>query len=335
MATFRSALRSYGAAVRRMEREDKRRSREAAKRFREQQKIQDIEDAKAAVEEWEEYVELLQTMHKACTDPINWHDFLDMPKPEFPVDIKTNASKIQHRIDTFKPSLLDKLFFDKLFSSIEKKKKKLEQQLAAATQKDEDIYLENIETHRRECEELEFLQGMASGVLAMDAACHKNAIEYFDPFSDISCLGSKLEMQFENERVDTSIHVYSDDLIPDYTLAQTSTGKLSKKKMSRSAFNELYQDHVCSVALRAARELFNYLVVPHVRVNAVAEVLNTQTGYMERQPILSAIIHRKTLDTMNLDAIDPSDSMRNFIHAMKFKKTEGFQQVEKVGWPSE
>lgn len=175
---------------------------------------------------------------------------------------------------------------------------------------------------------------MAKGVLAKEAEHHKNAIEYFDPFSDISCLGSRIEMQFENELVDVSIHVHSDDLIPDYTLSQTATGKLSKKKMAKGVFNELYQDHVCSATLRVARELFNYLLIPHVRVNAVAEMLNTQTSYMEKQPILSVVIPRETLDKMSLDVIDPSDSMGNFIHAMKFKKIDGFQQIEKVDWPS-
>lgn len=334
MATFRSALRSYGVAVRRMELEEKRRARDAAKRFKEQQKMQAIDDARDAVEQWEDYVELLQTMHKLCTDPVDWQEFLDTPTPEVPIHVSLHTAKVQHKIDNFKPSVFDNLLFDRLFSSVEKKKKKLEQQLATAIQKDEKLHADNIEKYRRECEELDYLQSMAKGVLAKEAEHHKNAIEYFDPFSDISGLGSRIEMYFENELVEVSIHVHSDDLIPDYTLTQTSTGKLSKKKMTKSAFNELYQDHVCSVVLRVARELFNYLLVPCVRVNAVAEMLNTQTGYIEKQTILSVVVPRKTLDNMNLDAIDPSDSMGNFIHAMKFKKTEGFQQVEKVDWPS-
>lgn len=334
MATFRSALRSYNAAVRRSEREDKRRAREAANRFKEQQKMQAIENARDAVEEWEDYVTLLQTIHKSCTDPIDWHEILDASAPETPVYANPYAAEIQYKIDNFKPSLFDRLFFDKLFSTIAKKKEKLNQQLAAAVQKDEDFHAANVEKHKQECDEFHYLQGMAKGVLANDAESHKDAIEYFDPFSDISCLGSRIEMQFEDTSVEASIHVHSDELIPNYTLSQTPTGKLSKKKMSKGAFNELYQDHVCSAVLRVARELFNYLLVSHVRVNAVAEMLNTQTGYMEKQPILSVIIPRKTLDKMNLDAIDPSDSMGNFIHAMKFKKTEGFQQIEKVDWPS-
>ena len=64
MATLRSALRSYNAAVRRSERDRKRREREAASRFKEQQKLEAIDDARNAVETWEEYIEMIQSMHK-------------------------------------------------------------------------------------------------------------------------------------------------------------------------------------------------------------------------------------------------------------------------------
>ena len=38
----------------------------------------------------------------------------------------------------------------------------------------------------------------------------------------------------------------------------------------------------------------------------------------------------ETIEKLNLDMIDPSDSMRNFIHNMNFKKTSGFTAVERV-----
>ena len=33
---------------------------------------------------------------------------------------------------------------------------------------------------------------------------------------------------------------------------------------------------------------------------------------------------------LNLETIDPSDSMRNFVHNMNFSKTKGFSVIEKV-----
>lgn len=38
-------------------------------------------------------------------------------------------------------------------------------------------------------------------------------------------------------------------------------------------------------------------------------------------------ILRETLDRVNLDLVDPPDTMVNFIHRMSFKKTNGFEGV--------
>jgi hypothetical protein len=59
--------------------------------------------------------------------------------------------------------------------------------------------------------------------------------------------------------------------------------------------------------------------------------LNPATGQIERQVIVSASMPRATLEKLNFTALDPSDSMRNFNHTMKFTKIGGFQAVERVG----
>lgn len=59
MATLKGVVRSYGAAVRRAERDQQRRSREAAKRFKEQQKQLEFENAAQAVKDWNNYVDIL------------------------------------------------------------------------------------------------------------------------------------------------------------------------------------------------------------------------------------------------------------------------------------
>lgn len=48
---------------------------------------------------------------------------------------------------------------------------------------------------------------------------------------------------------------------------------------------------------------------------------------MEEQPVLSVAFSRSTIDTLNVEAIDPSDAMKNFVHNMTFKKTAGFSPV--------
>ena len=100
--------------------------------------------------------------------------------------------------------------------------------------------------------------------------------------------------------------------------------------MPKGAFYELYQDYICSCVIRVARESFALLPVQVALVHAIGNVLNTETGSVEEQPILSVSIPRKTLDDLNLETIDPSDSMRNFVHNMDFRKTSGFRVVQKI-----
>ena len=77
-------------------------------------------------------------------------------------------------------------------------------------------------------------------------------------------------------------------------------------------------------------EVFAYLPIDYARINAVAQIVNTKTGHLEEQPILSVIFPPQTIDSLNLETIDPSDSMQNFVHNMNFNKTKGFSVVEKA-----
>lgn len=333
MVTFRSALRSYNATVRRIEREGRRREREAAKRFKEQQKFEATMEAASAVRNWKEYVEVIQSMHRDCTDVIDWHEIINSPEPERPEYCDKNERQVRDRIENFKPSLFDRLLLDRLFSSVEKKRNDLEALLVDAKAEDIKAHDSKLAEYTSVKSEWEHLQAMARGVLNRDTNKYRDAIEFFDPFSSLSMLGERINMHFDKNWVDVDVDVHSNDVIPDYTLSQTSTGKLSKKKMPKGAYYELYQDHVCSSALRIAREIFNYLPVDWVRVSSVSEILNSRTGLLEKIPILSVLIPKETLNKINLDAIDPSDSMDNFNHCMQFKKTEGFKPVGKIDLP--
>ncbi len=94
--------------------------------------------------------------------------------------------------------------------------------------------------------------------------------------------------------------------------------------------SKLYQDHICSASMRIAREVFAYLPIDYARINAVSKIVNTKTGHLEEQPILSVLYLPKTIESLNLDTIDPSDSMQNFVHTMNFNKIRGFSVVEKA-----
>lgn len=325
MATLNGVIRSYGAAVRRTEREQQRRVRESAKRFKEQQKLKEIENAQQAVSDWENYVDTIQSVHKNCTEPVDWEQIENTEKPVEPILESKNEIIAKNKLDNFKPS-----FLDKFFGSTQKKINRLNGVLEQSKIKDKKKYDVNYMEYLDELNNWQELQDISAGIRNKEIDFYKKALQYFDPFSDIGELGTQVSFNFGQDYIDIDLHVNSLYAIPDYELKQTSTGKLSKKDMPRTRFNELYQDHICSATMRIAREVFAYLPVDHARVNTVAEIVNTKTGHLEEQPILSVIFSPKTINGLNLETIDPSDSMWNFVHNMNFSKIKGFSVVEKV-----
>lgn len=325
MTTLKGVIRTYGAAVRKIEREQQRQAREAAKRFKAQQKLQEIKDASQAVKDWANYVEMIQSAHKNCTDQIDWNQIKNTPEPEKPELDKINENIAQNKLKAFKPNLLDKLF-----GSTKKKTIRLTDGIEQAKLIDQEEFENRFKEYEDEINNWAELQKIADGIQDKKSDAYKDALEYFNPLSDIGELGAELNFSFEDNFMDIDLKVNSEEVVPDYELKQTSTGKLSKKNMTKGKFNELYQDHICSSVIRVAREIFAYLPIEKVRINAVSNMLNSATGHMEVQPILSIILVPDTIEKLNLDTIDPSDSMQNFIHNMKFSKTNGFGSVSKV-----
>lgn len=329
MTTLNGAIRSMNASINRMERERQRQNREATRRFKEQQKLQAIHDAGQAVADWENYVEMLQSVHEDCSDTINWERLNKTSKPKEPKVSNRNEGIAKSRLDSYKPS-----FFDKLLGLTANKIKKLEAGLNNAMQEDAQEYEKALEKHQQDLADWEEMQKISTGILNQEPEYYAKALEYYQPFADVAALGAQIKFSIEKEWIDIDLKVNSDEVIPNYILTQTSTGKLSRKNMPKTRFIDLYQDHICSTVLRVGRELFALLPVEYVRINAMSNILNTQTGFTEEKPILSVIIRPETLRKINFQTVDPSDCMNNFIHSMKFKKTFGFDAVEKVEFSS-
>lgn len=325
MVTFRQVARSYVAAARRAEREQKRRAREAARDYKEQLKRKEISSAADTVKQYEEYIAVLMSIHKNCADKIDWEQVLAEPEPDKPEKQDVLEREAKQRLDSFKPS-----FFDKIFGSSNRKIRKLEEQVAAARQKDESNYQTQLKEYKSQLDEWMVVQKLAQGIEAKSPDSYKSVLEFFEPFSDITSIGSSMNFNFTKDHVDIELHVNSADVIPNFVVSQTSSGKLSKKDMAKGKFNELYQDYVCGSVLRVARETLAYLPVNSVTVHAMAEMLNSKTGHLEQAPILSALFVPATMNKLNFQTLDPSDSMSNFLHNMKFSKTNGFSVVEKV-----
>ncbi|MEZ0612299.1 hypothetical protein ACAW74_27570 [Fibrella sp. WM1] len=324
--SLRGAVRVITTTARRVERSQQRRARLAARQYKEFQKHQAIVDAAQAVAEYNEYVSVLKTVHCDCSDVVDWAAMQQEAPPVMPVRTDEQERSAQAKFDTYQPS-----FLDKLFRSGPKKSQRLQEAIGQAKQQDDQLFRDKQAEYNRQHEEWQDRQELARQVLAKNSDVYGQVIEAFAPFEDIAELGSRLEFTFTSDHIEVDLLVNATDVVPDFTVSQLASGKLSRKPLSASKFNELYQDYVCSCLLRIGREVQAHLPVSQVVVHALARNLNTATGLVEKQVILSVAMPRFTLDGINMMAIDPSDSMRNFNHTMKFTKTGGFSPVERVG----
>jgi len=323
---WRGTVRSIGAAVRAAERDAKRRQRELEKRQKQYAKMQELEQAEYEVDEYENHIEIIQSLHKECCDRVDWEYIAGSSEPEKPKNTKACESTARREYEGYKPG-----FIDRIFKQEGKKRKNLSEKILEAVKADEVKYQAALANWEANVNEWKEQVSTARLLLNGDGEAKLKAIKELDPFSEISALGSSVSFSVGAQGlVEATINIHGKDIVPSDIKCLLKSGKLSVKKMPQGRFNEIYQDYVCSCILRVGNELFSVLPESMVIVTAVDELLNTKTGHLEKSPIVSACLSRKTLESFNMDRIDPSDSMKNFLHNMLFKKNSGFESVEKI-----
>ncbi|AUA33420.1 hypothetical protein CWR53_12850 [Pseudomonas sp. SGAir0191] len=319
---WKGTLRSMQASARRAERNSHRRQRELERQHKEYARMEALEQAAYEVEVYENHVEVLLSVHKDCGDVINWKSLLNSVEPREP-SLDVTAEAATDALATYAPNFLARLF------RLEARQRralsrKVEEGKAEDLRRFQTAHSDWLQAHANWADERELAHRIING----DKQAKLDAIEAFEPFTEIAHLGSGIELiVHESGLVEARLAIHGTHVIPSEIKSLLKSGKLSTKAMPISRFNELHQDYVCSCAVRVGRELLAILPDDLVMVTALDNVLNSSTGHLEELPILSVAFSRNTLDSLNLDAIDPSEAMKNFVHNMAFKKTQGFSAV--------
>lgn len=282
-----------------------------------QQKQDELKQNELLVQEYENYLDIIRGVHKECEAIIDWSSIYEMPAPHEYGTKGAKQREAEDKYNNFKPSFVDKM----LGNGGEKKKQKLFDAISIAQKEDEEAYLNWQSMH-------EFADNIINGNI--DA--YFVAVDEASPFEDLLDYGSDFEIGTDDKNCMTvEFHVKSNVVVPSVSLSLTSTGKLSKKNLSKTQYYDYTQDYVCSCAIRLAREFFAILPVTNVIVHAVDNIINTTTGNPEDCTVLSVKFERDKFDGINFDRIDASDFVECFEHNMKFMKTTGFKQVKRIG----
>ena len=334
---WKGTVRSIQAASRAAERDAKRRQREREKQHRELMKQAELAHAADVVAAYEDVVESLSSVHRhASADVVDWEAIASYhpgPPPERGSDHEDQALE---SLTDYSPSLMDKVL-----GRGEKRVRQLEEAVGEGRRADDAAHDRAIRVHRAAITQADHERQLAERVLSGDPAAFRDALHALHPFDEISDLGTNITFGFSTSDGDgltglddvlvrASISVHGKDIIPEERFSLLQSGKLSKKKMPVGQYNELHQDYVCGCLLRVASELLAILPVEGVVVTATDEMLDTSTGHIEEQAIASVYAPRRTMERLNLQAADASDSMANFLHRMTFRKTKGFAPVDEL-----
>ena len=175
------------------------------------------------------------------------------------------------------------------------------------------------------------LKEFSDEVLAGDIDSYFAIIDEVKPFDDLLEFGSNFQVGTDRADIlEIEFAVKSDDVVPKIEMSLKANGEISEKELSKTAYFDLMQDYVSSTTIRIARDAFALLPVDTVIVHAVDNILNTATGYEEELTLLSVKFTREKLMSLNLAMVDPSDALSQFECNMKFKKTAGFDPVDRV-----
>jgi hypothetical protein len=319
---WKGALRTISASINQS-------ARESERKFKQQEKKQALKEAKNTVYDFERYIKHIVSIHiDLSSDFVDWETIAKDPPPIKPKYKNTYETSALYKYENFKPNILHRLM-----RTEEKNRKKLKYAINLAAEKDQRIHDKKMGQYNIELNDWKKHNEFARCVVEKDPKTCLEVVKKYNPFADIKSLGSTLDFSVNNDgNVTVKLKVNGNEIIPreKYTLRQSGT--LSKKNMPKGEFNELYQDHICSSVLRIANELFAILPIKHLIINANDDFLNSKTGHIEEQTILSVYVMRSTFEKLNLTRVDPSDSMGNFIHNMKFKKSSGFGVVEPLNF---
>lgn len=334
---WKGIIRSAAASARRAERDEARRERarqrqvmyahrELMKQHAAAMKTWEVAHAAQMVAEYHAYVARLCTVHMHCGTPWNWERVAAQSPPAQPQFMPYAEQQAQQQADSYRPGI-----GDKLFGLTKGKQAQLTQAAVHARQQDHARYQQELAQHQAAYQHWQWQNDLANGILSGEIDAFRAAVEVLSPLPQIPELADVATTVIDTKVVEVDVTLEpNEDLIPEHVPKQLASGKLSWKKQTKSAYNELFQDHVCSCTLRVAREVLALLPVEMVLVHNSMPLLNKKTGHTELQPILSVAVPRQTLAQLDLSRIDPSDSMENFVHEMKFAKTGGFGVVRRV-----
>lgn len=328
---WKGFIRELERNARAQERASLRRRRELLAAAKHQQKVAAITEAAMLAAEnerkvalFENYLEVIVSVHHDSLPRRDWQTFATASPPPEPVRSRDFETAARTALDTYQPG-----FFAKLFGSDKKVRAQLTAAISEAMEQDTAVYHQRVIEQGRLASQWRTDKLLAERILAGDKRAYFEFLSQEDLFAEATELGQRLLVREAGpDLVIVECQIHDTNIVPTEELKLGARSKLIEKDMAESRRLALYQDHVCSTALRAARDVFALVPTRRVIANVYDFRVDSANGNSKLTPILAVNFEPRSFQKLNFLALDPSDSMKNFNHRMAHKKTAGFSPVE-------
>ncbi|MHC5654168.1 hypothetical protein [Stappia sp. ICDLI1TA098] len=308
-------MRSLTAAARAAERESMRRQKE-----RHKQRV--FSDAVSAVEDWEDLIERLTSVHVFERSTVDWQRLATLPPPVEPVFSNEHLDRAENALRVFRPR-----FYHFFKGGSKRLQARLVSNFEVAAQVDQEAYEQALQKYSKDLADWQVENDFAKMAVSGEVETLKKILEELTSLTRIEFLGEQIDYNINTGFIQANLYVNDKDVVPNFRRKVLSSGRLSESRMPDAQRNEIYQDHVCGAALRVSGELFSSVPVDEILVNCMAQAVNKSNGRMERVPILSVHFVRETFCSLKMDTLDPSEAMQNFRHVMAFSRSKGFSTI--------
>lgn len=278
-------------------------------RMKDISKLEEIERNKLEVEEYENSIEVLHTIHLSDIEEIDWKELSTRIEPS-----KDYEEQVRKEMENYKPGFLESK------RKKEKKEQEFEVQLEEAREKDVEVY-----------NEWKSSKDFSKEVREGNIDTYLRVLEESTMFEDLVDYGCDFEFGTENKEVlEIEFIPKVEEVVPTSSKTLTKTGKLSTKELTKTMYYDYTQDYICSCMIRIGREVFALLPVKEIILHTQQEIVNTSTGHSDKIDIVSIVFTRDRFENTNFERIDPSDFIQSFRHEMKFSKTTGFKEISRI-----
>jgi hypothetical protein len=276
-------------------REEKTSAKEQAKRQKERAKEREIRLAQLEVEDYENEIDLLLSLHKESPPVVDWGLAFSRLKPFDPRKLAASARREWRRqaISDLSPTTPPAPLL--------------------VEEKESTDLVEELETWRLE-------QRFANAVLGGSGDAYIEVIDAFSHLDEIAAYGSEFDFVVHGKwRLEVTFTAGGPQSIPQQSKVLSASGKVSSRKVPKKVHDELYRDHICSCILRVGREVFSILPIKEVLITVHAAAFDIETASERIGPIYSVVFSRDRFLQIDFENSDPSEVTETFQHSGDFK----------------